>query len=65
MSQIKLAREATYCDSKNLAIGTTSDNKIKQTNKNKTMKLLQILNIMDIKEDQQVWSISFLTRKQD
>ena len=28
------------------------------------MKLLEILNMMDIKQHQQVWSISFLIRKQ-
>ena len=29
------------------------------------MKLLEILNMMDIKEYWQVWSLSFLTKKQD
>ena len=33
--------------------------------KDRAMKLLEIINVMDIKEHQQVWPTSFFVKKQD
>ena len=63
MNKIKLvfAHDAVYSDSKDLAKRTISDKILKD----RAYKLLEILNMMDLKEDQRVWCINFLTKKQD
>ena len=61
------AHDAAYFDSKALTKRTISD-KIFKRFKNiitELMKLLEFVYLMDIKEHKQVWSITFLLRKQD
>ena len=53
--------DATYSDSKNLAKRAISEKILKD----RSFKIARNDQYMDIKEHWQVWSISFLIRKQD
>ena len=52
--------DATYSDSKDLVERTISDKILKDR-----ASEIYIMDMMDIKENQQVWFISFLIKKQD
>ena len=55
------AHDAAYSYGKDLAKGTISEKILKD----KAYKLLEIVNMMDIKDHDLLWSISFLIRNLD
>ena len=59
-NELDKAHDAAYSDKKDLAKRTISDKVLKDI-----AYLLEIANMMDIKERYQVWSICLLIRKQD
>ena len=59
LDKVCFAHDAAYSKSKDLAKRTISD-KILKT---QLMKLLEIVNIINIKQHQQVWSIRFFDKK--